>query len=176
MVKVNVGIGALDNNQRMQKFMMGFKGSLELIQPLKEQGITLNAAAVAQEIWGLAGYKDADRFYLKDEQKEQGPPPEAQLEMLKHKGRMEEKGLDAKVKMQTEKMKADLSGREISLQEREFEHQKAMDDMRMQMDRMQAQITNSMQSQQASMQNQQTTLETILKALSIGSKKPEPQR
>lgn len=169
MVKVNVGIGALDNNQRMQKFMMGFKGSLELIQPLKEQGITLNAAAVAQEIWGLAGYKDADRFYLKDEQKEQGPPPEAQLEMLKHKGRMEEKGLDAKVKMQTEKMKADLSGREISLQEREFEHQKAMDDMRMQMDRMQAQITNSMQ-------NQQTTLETILKALSIGSKKPEPQR
>lgn len=176
VVKVNVGIGALDNNQRMQKFMMGFKGSLELIQPLKEQGITLNAAAVAQEIWGLAGYKDADRFYLKDEQKEQGPPPEAQLEMLKHKGRMEEKGLDAKVKMQTEKMKADLSGREISLQEREFEHQKAMDDMRMQMDRMQAQITNSMQSQQASMQNQQTTLETILKALSIGSKKPEPQR
>jgi len=167
-VKVNVGIGALDNNQRMQKFMMGLKGSMELLPPLKEQGITLNAAAVVQEIWGLAGYKDADRFYLKDEQEEQGPPPEVQMEMVKHKGRMEEKGLDAKVKMQTEKMKADLQAREISLQEREFEHQKAMDMFQTRMDQMQAQVTNSMNSQQA-------TLDTILKALSLGQKQQQPQ-
>lgn len=171
-VKVNVGIGAMDSGQRMQKFMMGFKGSMELGPLLKEQGITLNGAAIAQEIWGLAGYKDADRFYLKDEQEDQGPPPEVQLEMLKQKGAMAGKQLDAKVKMQTEKMKADLEARQISLEEREFEHKQAMDMMSMRMDQMQAQITNGMQSQQA-------TLEAIMKALSLGQKQQPrtlPQR
>jgi hypothetical protein len=172
MVKVNVGIGALDNNQRMQKFMMGFKGSLELMPALKEQGITLNAAAVAQEIWGLAGYKDADRFYLKDEQEEGGPPPEIQKILIQEKGKKEANELNAKVKMQTDKLKADNEARSISLEEREFEHQKAMDMMQQRMDQMQAQFANGMQSQQS-------TLDTILKALSLGQKQQpqgQPQR
>ena len=169
-VRVNVGIGALDSTQRMQKFMAGLKGTLELMEPLKEQGVTLNASAVIQELWGLVGYKDADRFFTKDEQEEGGPPPEVQLEMLKQKGTMAGKELDAKVKMKTEELKASLEARSISLEEREFEHKQAMDMMQSRIDEMQMQFTNGMQTTQ-------TQLEAVLKALSIGQKQQQqPQR
>lgn len=68
-IRVNVGIGALDSNQRMQKFMTGMKATMELMPALQDQGIDLNASAIIQEAWGLAGYKDADRFFVKGKDK-----------------------------------------------------------------------------------------------------------
>lgn len=149
-VRVNVGIGALDTTQRFQKFMAGVSVTKDMAPLLKEQGISVNASAIVQEGWGLSGYKDADRFFVKDQQKDQGPPPEAQLEMLKQKGRMEEKKIDAQTKMAVEKMKAELQAREISLEEREFEHQQMMD-------RMQAQ----MQQQEKNLNDIMTLLKTL---------------
>lgn len=145
-VRVNVGIGALDSNQRMQKFMTGMKATMELMPALQDQGIDLNASAIIQEAWGLAGYKDADRFFVKGKDKKEGPPPEIQIEMLRQKGRMSEKQMEAKAKMETaksqdatkmqiEQMRASLDAREVSLQEREFEHQQRMDELSMAMQR-----------------------------------------
>lgn len=128
-IKVNVGIGALDTNQRMQKFMSGVQITKDLAPLLDQQGVQPNGSALLQEAWGLCGYKDADRFFVKAKKSKDGPPPAAQIEMLKQKGTMDKANLDSQTKVQIEQIKASLQARELSLQEREFEHQQAMDRM-----------------------------------------------
>jgi hypothetical protein len=129
-VKVNVGIGALDTTQRMQKFMGGVNITKDLAPLLQEQGIQPNGAALLQEAWGLCGYKDGDRFFtVAPPKQDDGPPPEAQLEMLKQKGTMSKAQLDADTKLQIEHIKADVEAQKLSLQEREFAYQQMITQM-----------------------------------------------
>ncbi|MBT1154361.1 hypothetical protein J1C56_02020 [Aminobacter anthyllidis] len=82
-VKVNVGIGALDSRQKLEKFMGGVKMTMEMAPLLAADGIKPNGAAMAQEAWGLLGYKDADRFFERmPEDKEKQPPPDVQKQMM----------------------------------------------------------------------------------------------
>jgi hypothetical protein len=128
-VKINVGIGALNSDQRLGKLMGAVKGTLEMMPLLEAEGTTPNASAMAQELWGLSGYKDADRFFTRKKKGEEGPPPEIQKAMLDQKGKAEIAQMNNDTKIQIEQMKAGLDAREISLQEREFEHQQRMDMM-----------------------------------------------
>jgi hypothetical protein len=153
-VKVNVGIGALDTTQRMQKFMGGVQITKDMAPLLADQGIEVNGAAILQEAWGLCGYKDADRFFTKKKQVDQGPPPEAQLEMLKQKGAMDKATLASQTSVQIEQIKASLQAKEISLQEREFEQQQMM-----------ARIELAMQQQAVQAQQQQQNLTNIMELL-----------
>lgn len=135
-VKVNVGIGSLDPIQKMQRFMGITKMSMEFAQGLQEQGITLNASAFIQEGMGIAGWKDADRFFTKQPPKDEGPPPPVQLEMIKQKGKMAEKQLDAKKDMKIAEMTAANDAREIALKEMQFEFQKQMETLRVNQEQM----------------------------------------
>lgn len=60
-VSVNVGIGALDPMQRMQKLFMAFD-SLGKVAPFFDKPIKLNAEEVSKEILGAAGQNDGMRF------------------------------------------------------------------------------------------------------------------
>lgn len=141
-VRVNIGIGAMDSGQKLQKLMMASQATGQFLPLLERQNITLNAVELVQEIWGLAGYKDADRFYMTKPQSQEGPPPEVQAEMMKQKGRMEEKQMDGQVKTSIEQIKAQtedranqtdaaLRSRELALEEQKFRHEQRMDEMEM---------------------------------------------
>lgn len=168
-VRVNVGIGAMDSRQKLEKFMAGMNVTKEMAPLLAAQNIEPNAIEMLQEAWGLVGYRDADRFFMKAKPKEpEGPPPEAQMEMLKQKGVMESKTLDGKIKTALEQMKLQASSaetqqetaikmRELALQEREFAHQQRMDQF------------------EASMRQQQEVMSRIERALgAFAPQTPQP--
>lgn len=137
-IRVNVGLGAMNTQERFQKLMSGIKATSEFAPVLKEQGITVNGIALVQEIWGMVGYKDGDRFFMKAPPPQEGPPPEVQMEMMRQKGQMEMKKVDAQVqgaktkadnqtKLEAERMKA-----EIEMQRVQMEHQLRMQELAMQ--------------------------------------------
>lgn len=166
-IKVNVGIGALDTTQRMQRFMGGVNITKDLAPLLADQGIQPNGAALLQEAWGLCGYKDGDRFFTKarSSKGDEGPPPDIQKEIVRQKGVMDKAELDSQTKVQIEQIKAGLQAREISLQEREFEHQRMMD-----------QVQTAMQRQEAALQVQDKNLKDIMALLQqVMPKQPAQQ-
>lgn len=143
-VRINVGIGAMDSRQKLEKFMGGVKMTMEALPLLVADGIEPNAREIMQEGWGLLGYKDAARFFKRKKQEEQGPPPEVQLEMLKQKGTMAKSQQEGQVKTTIEQLRAGLkklemrqrgaeADRKMSLEEREFQHEKRMDELELQM-------------------------------------------
>ncbi len=88
-VKVNVGIGAMDSQQKLQKLMAGMDVTMKMAPVLAKSGVELDAVSIVQEAWGLIGYKDADRFFKSKVEEPASPPPEVQMEMLRHKNEME---------------------------------------------------------------------------------------
>jgi hypothetical protein len=68
-IKVNVGMGATDPFQKLQKFLMGV-GQFKEIATQAPAGLSLSETA--KEIFGLLGYQDGGRFFGdKDPEKEQ---------------------------------------------------------------------------------------------------------
>lgn len=157
-VRVNVGIGAMDSRQKLEKFMAGTKMTMEMLPILAADQIQPDAKEMVQEAWGLLGYKDAARFFKKTKPQEKGPPEAVQLEMIKQKGRQAEKKADAQIKGAEMKSKERIEGikaqldhfeqamkqgqfdREQGLAEREFEHEKRMDYFDASMKAMQSQL------------------------------------
>lgn len=141
-VRVNVGMGALDSRQKLEKLMAAMSMTKELTPLLAEQGIQPNGMEMAQEIWGLNGYRDADRFFLKKPKKEEGPPPEVMMKQLDQKARMEEIQAEGEKEFRLKQMdiqadqsdtQADMSVKQgqLALDQQEFEHQRRMDNMEM---------------------------------------------
>ena len=167
-VKVAVGIGALDNAQRMQKFMAGLKGTMEMGELLKASGKMPNADALLQELWGLVGYKDADRFFKPAPKGNGGPPPEVQKEMFKAKSQAELKKMELSARAESDKMDAQLQSRELDLREMEIRFNQQMETMRMNMDRM---MSRQQQQQDAANSNHSRLMDAI-KAVS-GTRQPQ---
>lgn len=61
-VKVNVGIGATNPTIKLQRFATAAKMVQELFGSALAMGI--NVEEVVHEVFGLAGYKDGDRFFV----------------------------------------------------------------------------------------------------------------
>ena len=70
--------------------MGGMKGTMEIAPLLKADGIMPNGAEMVDELWGLLGYKDADRFFKKVDPGEEKPDPEQQKQMLEMKAKDDE--------------------------------------------------------------------------------------
>jgi hypothetical protein len=156
-LRVNVGVGAMDSRQKLEKFMAGMKITGELGPLLEKEGYTLKGSAIIQEAWGLVGYKDADRFFeKKPEGEKKPPPPEVQREMMRQKAEqaktqaqaqvtMQSKQLDAQKAVQVETIRqqgdqmaraqeARFRERELALDEREFMHKQRMDELEFQLE------------------------------------------
>lgn len=138
-VRINVGIGALDSRQKLEKLMGALSMTREMAEPLDMQGYQINAKEVVQEIWGLAGWRDADRFFMtKKPPPDQGPPPEVQLEQIKQEGAIKKVEAQGQVDTGIEQMRLQaetgmsaeensLRERELALAEREQAHKERMD-------------------------------------------------
>jgi len=128
-VRVNIGIGALDNRQKLEKFMGGVKMTMEMMPLLKQDGIVPDGAAMSQEGWGLLGYKDADRFFKRlPAGNEESPPPEVQKQLLDMKARKEEaerKTLADNAQMEREREKHEWARQDRAAEEAARQNQHA---------------------------------------------------
>ena len=119
-VRVDVGIGALDSKQKIEKFMGGVKMSMEMMPLLAADGITMDGPAIVEEAWGLMGYKDADRFYKRQDPGQKKPSEEE----IKAKQEQQRAAIE-------EKRKADEFQRKEAMDKAEFARKKAMDEAAM---------------------------------------------
>ena len=156
-VRVNVGIGALDSRQKLEKFMGGVKMTLEMAPLLAADGIVPNGKEMMQEGWGLLGYRDATRFF-KTKAPDQSPPPEVQIKQMELQARGAEKQLDSQTKLQIAQINAGVeqagSEQEASIEQERlaldrdaFDHQRQMDMLELQLRRLNDTFSQMMQAQ-----------------------------
>lgn len=120
-VRVNLGIGAADPMQRMQKL----GGGLKMLEEMAATGIfagqvTAKAKEIFDEVMGLCGYREAERFFefKSPEEAAQGQPPS--------EGELKAKELDANIQdkqAQTELKKGELAlkGQELQQKDQQFQ-------------------------------------------------------
>lgn len=90
-VRVNVGVGTADPEQRLRKLAMGGE-MIGKALPYFDKRVKLKAEEFIKEVMGAIGYNDGMRFYEISEQPEQQKPPEqvqAELEMQLEQARMQ---------------------------------------------------------------------------------------
>lgn len=163
-VKVNVGTGSLDPIQKMQRFMGMAKMSMEFRPGLNEQGKDLNASAFLQEGWGIAGWKNADQFFIKMPKQDEAPPEKVQLKMMDLKGKAESDKLNAQKEMKIAEMGATIDAREIALKEQQFEFQKQLEMLRVGQEQM-AQRQNAMMADHQQSMNEQKQILDLLRSM-----------
>lgn len=79
-VAVNVGMGASDPMQRLQKLGVGFQ-TIGMVAPFFKKKIKVDAEETIKEIMGAVGYNDGMRFF--DMEGGDEPPPELMIELAK---------------------------------------------------------------------------------------------
>jgi hypothetical protein len=111
-VRVNVGIGSADPMQALAKF----GSALEMfIKSTGERGLAkLNMDEIADEIFGKAGYRDADRFVQKQEDEDpriaeltqavQQLQQQLEDQERDRQARLQEKQIDARTRLQEQQM------------------------------------------------------------------------
>lgn len=132
-VTVNVGVGATDPNMKVQKFAQAMAMLGQLIQltvPIYGPQVVQSPGfqAVADEMFGLLGYKDATRF-LDFAGQQQGIPPQVQQAIQQMQQRIAE--LEAEQKAGIEKEHARAQGQvaveqakgAVQIQVKQAEHQ-----------------------------------------------------
>ncbi len=96
-IRVNIGLGAGDPQQRLAKFNSATQVALPLLQldPKFQSGeLTIDSEAVMSEVYGAAGYRDGGRRFVKAGQPKQNPM--AGLEEDKVKSEAEKNRAQAK--------------------------------------------------------------------------------
>ena len=118
-LRIDVGVGAGDPQQRLAKFQMAVAAAMPLLQGHKkfQSGeIELDVEAVMQEAFGPAGYRDGGKRFLKFNPPPQGPNPmeEAELEKTRADAKQKNSAADLnKAKAEGEQIDAKLSAIEL---------------------------------------------------------------
>ncbi len=107
-VRVNVGVGNTDPQQRVEKLMFAVKNAASLPKMAER----MKSEEISDEIFGTLGYKNALRFFRNDQEQEQyakenpsQPPLEVQLAQMEDKRQTE----DNKSRHQREVMKLEMT-------------------------------------------------------------------
>ncbi|WP_286237983.1 portal protein [Neptuniibacter halophilus] len=111
-VRVNVGIGATNPQQKLDRMITGF-GALGQIAP--NYLVRVKPEEVVNEIFGAVGYKDGQRFFMNEQefaefQEQNAPPPDPEFEIKRME--LEQKG--QKIAQEGQKLQFDM---QFALQE-----------------------------------------------------------
>lgn len=118
-IRIDIGIGAGDPQQRLAKFQSATAVVAPLLQSSKQFQSgewELDIEAVMQEVYGGAGYRDGGQRFIKKNPPQQGPNPQQQLEAEKIKATIEKDRSAAALNMakaQIEPMDAQLRVAEL---------------------------------------------------------------
>ncbi len=130
--RVNVGIGSADPSQRMGKLASAIEMATKVLShPDAEQKVTPKFDEILQEIFGIAGYRDAGRFFeFADEVEEDQEQPDPEMMQFAEEMKLEREKLKASLQETQIKAKADIQGHEINakadLQEQRMEDESAL--------------------------------------------------
>lgn len=131
---VKVGMGATDSMAKVTNFMLGVRTISEVIQSTPE-GL-FDIREIAKEVFGQIGYKDGDRFFIEQLDKQEEDPEKMQMvEMMQQmqiaieelQGALQEKQSDQDMKLQLGVMKEDGQDRRTEAQLRAGIVMKEMD-------------------------------------------------
>lgn len=113
MVSVNVGIGASDPQQKLNRFVMASKAIGELVGPAVQAGdMKINAEQVVEEAFGAVGYKDGGkRFFEAVEKDPNQPSPEQQAMMAQQQAEQQAQEMKIQAEMRIAEMKLDVEMR-----------------------------------------------------------------
>lgn len=105
-LRVNVGIGATDPTQRLERFMAGAKVLGEIFG--EDLRMDMNRQEVASEVFGILGYRDGDRFFM------WGGDDDPRIEQLGHQIEMlmqiiEGQQVEQQAKIDLEKLKGSFN-------------------------------------------------------------------
>ena len=91
-ITVNVGLGNVNPQQKMQKLMM----AVNTTSGMPEMAAKTDWPAVVKEVWAFAGYGDGERFITQEdgEPQEQAPPPELQAKQMELQAKAQEAQAD----------------------------------------------------------------------------------
>jgi hypothetical protein len=168
-VRVDVGIGAADPMQKLQKFQMATTMLAPLVAPAVQAGkAEINLRDIVNEVYGHAGYRDGgDRFITIKDQPEQQPKPEeqaaqqaAQAKAMLDMARAEQaKAETAKTRVETELLPEQLA---VKAQEVMHKFQVASEQMIQENKRMAAEFFREMR-------------QDVMKARQAAQPRPVPQ-
>lgn len=85
-IRVNIGLGAGDPQQRLAKFNSAVSVALPLLQldpDFKSGKKKINSDEIMQEVFGGAGYRDGGKRFITEGQPQQDPSMEPQIDKLK---------------------------------------------------------------------------------------------
>lgn len=125
--RVNVGIGAANPGQRLAKLGNSIEMSVKVLShPDAAQKVKPKFDQILAEIWGIAGYRDAERFFefVDEEQGQQQPDPELMkiMEEIKVEREKIQAGLqEAKIGAQADIEEANIRAR-TDIQEQEMKN------------------------------------------------------
>ena len=118
VVDVNVGLGNTDPMARLQRILLGI-GNINSLPGMAKR---LKASALADEIMGALGYKDASRFYVDDEEAknlpEDPPPPEIAVKMEELKIRQADNDARHQKEAAELNLKREIAYAELALKEK----------------------------------------------------------
>lgn len=171
---VDVGMGNTDPVKRIQKLAYG----LGQVMQLPDMGRRVKSRDVANEIMGAIGYKNADRFFMNDEEliehmKQQQqvppppPPPEVQMKTMELQQRKEE--ADARDKREREIAGNDIAFRKEQLSStHDIAHSKLADNVGIQA------AKNTTQRDVAAAKEGNRLAEVNMKRADAARPKPQP--
>ena len=123
-LRVNVGLGATNPQQKIEKLMMG----INAVAQMPGAAERLQTNEVIKEVFGALGYENGERFFMSDEQmqamaaqRQQGPPPELALKEQELQIKLQAFQADqeyrrAQIEQAREKTMAEFSARQAEAQ------------------------------------------------------------
>ena len=130
--RVSVGIGSSDPNQRMGKLASAIEMSAKVLShPEAEQKVTPKFDQILQEIFSIAGYRDAARFFEFEEEAPGEPEqPDPAMMQFAEEMKLEREKLEASQREVETKAEADIQGEQIraktDIQEQRMEDESAL--------------------------------------------------
>jgi len=154
LVRVNVGFGATDPQQRIGRLMMGLS-SIAKVSPDYMQ--KLDMKQVVKEVFGAVGYRDGDRFF---NQEEEQMIPASQAKQLIDKMQelqhiIDTKQIEQQGKLEAEKIKGAANMQQAQLKEQAETQRKVMDLS------MEKEIKSADMQQRGSTESRQYLLDTM---------------
>lgn len=113
VVRVNVGMGNTDPMRKVERLTFGLERAINLPGVAER----VKGMAVANEIMGTLGYRDAERFFMTDEEMEQlpPPPPDPMIEIEMRKIANNEKDTEYRNQRELQKMQSEMELRMMEI-------------------------------------------------------------
>ena len=164
-VSVNVGMGATDPGQKVERFSVGLTTLANVMPDISGR---LNYEEVVKEVFGQLGYQDGKRFFNNLEPMDPANNPELQAEMQRQEAEMQQQQADIQMQQQEMVLKQQQTESSINIDRKKLEADIALEERRFELEQTLAlrrlEFEEKIKTEQAKTQAK------------VAAQKPAPQR